>query len=258
LPPAACELKGGASSFFLLTPEPPVVESEVVLKANTFSQTVVLGLALLIGAGALMSHARQNDPPKNSPAGLSGCNIATVDMNRVYMMSGAPRELDLRAAEYGAGAAQQLQKIQAVPFLEVKELQEFGTLLNKSLPSEGDTARMEALRKLSDQRAVELQGLQAKPQNTLTPAEKTRLDTLTTQSRFLDKVLPGIQQDLLANQQARVAAYRQEQIARLRGIVAQEAKAQGFAHVFDANALVYSVNDLTTPVLKRIDKQTKK
>lgn len=207
-----------------------------------------LALALWIGGGALVSHAHQ----ANNNGGLAGCNIAVVDMNRVYNASDAPRQLDAKAAEYETEASQQLKKIVDARYLDINELKEFGTLLNIASPTDPDKARIQALQTTAQQRADELRMLQTK-QNP-NAAETKRLNELTQLGRLMDQVLPEIRDSLLQTQSARVAAFRQEQIARLREVVGKIAKAKGFAHVFEANALVYSVNDLTADTLQQVAK----
>lgn len=214
----------------------------------------VLILALLIGAGALVSQARvarearvQAAPGPNS--------LACVDMNRIYMASTAPREYDLKSVEIETEMERQLQGILAVPMLIPQELQEFGGLIVKPMPADAEKARMKALKEVSDKRAEELRTLQSKKD--LTPQERMRLQELTDLSRFLNQRIPTILDAMKLTQRAQLDAFRNEQIAQLRVVVGQVAREKGFEQVFDAGSLVYSTNDLTEAVLQKVKKRNK-
>ena len=70
----------------------------------------------------------------------------------------------------------------------------------------------------------------------------------------MDQTLPDIERAMDGTQRSRVASFRQQQSAELRKVVATVAKAKGFKHVFDADAMAYSVNDLTTAVIQKLPK----
>jgi Skp family chaperone for outer membrane proteins len=92
----------------------------------------------------------------------------------------------------------------------------------------------------------------------LNQAQTARLQELIEQQRALAQVMPGIQEAARLQQSDRAAAFRREQLQQLRGVVAQVAREKGFANVFDANALVYSTNDLTSFVLQKLNKRAGK
>ena len=82
-----------------------------------------LSLALLIGAGALMAHARQ--------PGANDAKMGSIDMEEVYNASGAPAELEQAGRQHEAEGAQRINKIMAVPYLEPAELQDYGALIGR-------------------------------------------------------------------------------------------------------------------------------
>jgi Skp family chaperone for outer membrane proteins len=217
----------------------------------------VLGLAMLIGVGALAGHAGQNEKPaaegKAAPSSLA---MAVVDMDRLYTASGGPQALQEKLIEIGMDIEGRLNAIQAAPFLDRNERLEYVDLVGKEKPDMAQQARLNALKALSEQRAAELQTLQVtKPLN---QAQTARLQELIEQQRALAQVMPGIQEAARLQQSDRAAAFRREQLQQLRGVVAQVAREKGFANVFDANALVYSTNDLTSFVLQKLNKRAGK
>lgn len=225
------------------------------MSLRNIAPVAVLGLSLLLGAGALMSQARQNNAA-NQPAGLMAGSIAMVDMQRVYLGSTAPHELELKAADIENEMGRQINSILSVPLLNQAELQEYVGILNKPGALPAEKARMTALKTLSDQRATELETLKTK--NPLLPAEKARLNELMEQSRFLNQILPTIREAMNGSKKAQMDAIYQEQMAQLRTIVAQIAKQKNIEHVFDTSALVYSGTDLTPLVLQQLNKRPNK
>ena len=210
-----------------------------------------LGLALLLGVGALVVHAR----PAPAGAGLQAEDgTASVDMDKLYTSSDLPLVLQQKAVQIGAEAQERLQSFQSVRFLDVKELDEFGILIAKEKPTDAEEARKKALKKISDDRSAEFDTLINKKEADMSPAEKSRRKVLADQRGVLDKILPAIRQDLLEQRDERINAVRREQIAQLRAIVGQVAKEKGIAHVFDNTVMVYTATDLTPLVLKKLVK----
>src|SRR5579871_5312516 len=202
-----------------------------------------LALALLLGVGAMVVHARENDAPQNGVIGM-------VDMDRVYNASDAPMQMAKQAALIEAEAQKRLDSIAAVPQLNAMELQEYGNLLGKAQPTPDEQNRIKELKALSDRRNDEFRMLQMKPN--LTPDESKRLKELQQQSRLLERVMPGLQADLRADVLDREESVKRGLIAQLRGEVAKVAQEKKLGHVFDTTALVYSTNDITQAVIQRV------
>jgi Skp family chaperone for outer membrane proteins len=210
---------------------------------------------MLAGVGALAGRARQEDKPAEAaPPEMAARSLAVVDMEKLYTAAGGPQVLQQRAQEIGADIDQRLNAIALAPYLNQAERTEYIGLIEKFKPTETEQARMNALKTLSEQRAVELQTLQVK--KPLAPADNTRLNELIGEKRALDQSVPAIQEVARAQQDERLAMFRRDQLAQLRATVGEVAKQKGIANVFDVNALVYSANDLTPLVLQRLSKQT--
>ena len=207
----------------------------------------MLALAMLVGGGAMVVHAI---PGRAAPG--DGDNIAVVDMERLYSNSDLPQVLAAKANQLSAQVQERLDTIADAKFLDAKELQEYVELVVKLTPDAAQQARMKELKTLSSQRSSELDTLNVKPADMVTAADKTRQRSLVEMSHLVDKVLPGIRDDMMTDEADRVRAIRRDQISQLRTIVGQVAKEKGVVHVFDVNALVYSANDLTPLVLKKL------
>jgi Skp family chaperone for outer membrane proteins len=219
------------------------------MSSRNLIAVALLAMALLVGGGAMVVHAI---PGRAAGDGVGGDNMGVVDMERLYNSSDLPQVLAQKAAQLGAQAQQRLDALGDARFLDAKELSEYGDLIGKTVPDAAQMSRMKDLKDLSSRRSSELDTLNVKPAEMLTAADKTRMRTLVEMSHLVEKVLPSVQSDLAQDQSDRLRAIRRDQIVQLRSVVAQVAKEKGVAHVFDVNALVYSSNDLTTLVLKKL------
>ena len=218
------------------------------MSSRNLIAVAMLALAMLVGGGAMVVHAI----PGRAAGDGAADSIAMVDIERLYNSSDLPQVLAQKAQDLGAQAQQRLDAMADVRFLDIKELGEFGDLIGKLQPDAVQLARIKELKALSDRRSAELDMLNVKPADTLNAADKARMHALIEMSHLIDKVLPTVREELAQDQADRIRAIRRDQIAQLRGIVGQVAKEKGVAHVFDANALVYSSNDLTPLVLKKL------
>lgn len=205
-----------------------------------------LALALLLGAGAMVVHARENDDPKNAAIGM-------VDMERVFNASDAPVQLGQQAALIEAEAQKRMDAIVAAPQLTAKELEEYSDLVARAKPTMEQQNRINALKGLSDKRVMDYQALQMKAN--LTPEEGTRLKALQQQSRFFQQELPNIDAQLRAQAAQREETVRRGLMVQLRGEVAKVASEKKLANVFDTTAMVFSTNDITPAVIQRVSKR---
>ncbi len=217
-----------------------------------------LGLALLIGAGAVMAHGRQLGAAP-APAPAPAPTIGSIDMEEVYNASGAPRELAMAAHQREAEGVQRINKLMAAPYLEAQEVEEYGALIGRAVPSPEEEKRSAALKAVNDGRAAELADLQSKANAALNAQGAARMAHLNDMKHILQtQVRPGLVADLRSQQEGWIQEFRHRQIVQLRQEIAKVAKEKGIAHVFDATTLVYSTNDLTPLVVKRVSKQAGK
>lgn len=216
-----------------------------------------LGLALLIGVGAMVAHAMQPENAKQDP--VFGAKLGSIDMEEVYNASGAPTELEQAGRQHEAEGSQRINKIMAVPYLEAAELQDYGALIGKAQVTPEDEKKAAALKTVNDGRAAELGVLEGKPKDGLNAQDLARIAHLEELKRTLqNQVRPGLVADFRTQQEGWLQEYRHRQFMLLRQEVAKVAKEKGIAHVFEASTLVYSINDLTPAMLQRISKRAPK
>ena len=213
----------------------------------------VLVLGFIVGAGALVAHAKEPRAPiADTPAAGS---LGSVDMEDIYNAVGGPQELDQAGRQDEADGIKKINRIMTVPYLEAPELEEYGTLVGKKALTPQEEARASALKNTSDMRATELRALETKA-DALQPAEKTRLSHLTDLRVTLqNQVRPGLVADFRVQHDGWLAEFKHRQIAALRLEVAKVAKEKHIDHVFDAGTLVFSVNDITAAVLQHLGKR---
>jgi hypothetical protein len=225
---------------------------ENVLYSNRLVGIGSLALALLIGTGAMVSYAHQDETTKTSP-----CDIGVVDMERIYNASDAPNQFNLEATRIESEAQICIDGIAVVPDLSDVELKEYSDLIGKSRPDAIQQKRIEELKKLSDSRQVQLNKLLQTKQDDLTNQDKAQLKDLNKIRHVAEQFIPVIQEGFRRLALEREDSVKRTMIAQLRGEVGKVAKEKKIAHVFDVNALVYSTNDLTQIVIQKLDKHSK-
>ena len=218
---------------------------------------IILALSLLIGAGTLATHAKNrssnNDPVGGKDAPLTAGNVARVDMESVFDASDAPEMMEQKATETGKVVLEALNRISNTPYLEQQELIEYTGIIAADKPTQAQLDRVQALKTLSDKRAQEFSDLSTK--NPLLPADKKRMGELQAETTDTQNLMPSIENNFRLIRQSRLDAYRREQMARLRTVVAKVARDHGILHVFDATTLVFSVNDITPEVIQKVSKR---
>jgi Skp family chaperone for outer membrane proteins len=229
-------------------------ERKVVLGTRSFASVATVSLSLLVGVGAIVSHARQDGEKEKS--GLALTAVANVDMEEVYSKSDALQIVDLATLDASREAQQRLKEVSELIYLTQEEFGEFLILSNNKQPTAEQQARLKALKEMSQQRDAELNRLRTTPQANLTADERKRLSALTDQARFFQaQLLPKAAALYQEEVEIRRSDARNAQMARLRGVVKQIMKEKGFAHVFDNRALVATETDLTPLVLQKLNKK---
>jgi hypothetical protein len=232
------------------------------LNLRHFVPGSLLALSLLIGAGALATHAKgrgykgsgyNDNQAVGKDAPLTAGNVARVDMESVFDASDAPDLMEQKATETGKAVLAALNRISNAPYLEQQELIEFTGIVSNEKPTQAQQDRAQALKTLSDKRALELNDLSTK--NPLLPADKKRMGEIQAESTDTQNLMPNIENNFRMIRQSRLDTYRREQMARLRTVVAKVAKDHGILHVFDATTLVFSANDITPEVIQKVSKR---
>lgn len=212
--------------------------------ARTGRHLLALGFAAL----ALASSAPR--PAQAAPAG--GVTFGSVDINKLQTQS-TRRAQDDQDLHSLADRLDKAFKQQAASIILTREEQtELGGLLSKAKPTEADRARIAILQSQATKAAQDLTDLQQKKDPT--PADTTRLATLTDQYQRGQQAL----QDVGADYQAQLKALSDKDSAAftlsVREAIAAVAQQRGLAVVFTSDVAVYTANDITEDVVKRINK----
>jgi Skp family chaperone for outer membrane proteins len=212
--------------------------------------SIAAGLLLFGVAAGRRGHADEPQPPT-----IQMTQVAVVDMNRLYDMSGAPAEYERNGLSVMQDAEQRMKTLLAADYLEGVEIQEYIMLVGRFAPTPEQTKRMTALKDLSDKRAIEMRELQTKDQSAMTAQDKKRLSQLLNANRiYREREMPSVESQLRNLAIARTQSFRDEQVKRLRVLVGKYARDKGIQHVFDNTALIYSPNDITDKVIEKVKK----
>ncbi len=218
------------------------------LKTRKIKKTV-LGAAVL--AFAFLPQAR---PAAAAPAASAagGQVFGSVDILKVQQGSTrqAKYSADLRALEDRLDAAFKTQATNIM--LSSADQNQLGTLLTNPRPTDAERAQITALETKASQAADQLVALQQKKDPT--PADTAQLGTLTDMNNNGTKTV----QDIGAGYQAQIKKLADDDGAAFTLIVkeaiAAAARERGLTMVFTSDVAVYTTNDITEDVIKRVNK----
>jgi Skp family chaperone for outer membrane proteins len=210
----------------------------------------ILALSLLVGVGAVVSHAHQDNEPKGS-----GSTIGMVDMDKIYEVSDAPQQFAQTAAQIETDAQTRADAIAAAPQLTDAELREYGDLVGLKNPSAAQKNRIDELKGFSDTRGAHLRDVQTKPEAALTAEDRKLMSAAAQQHRQFDRMLQIMQGDLRQQIAEREEIVKRELVAKLRIEVSKVAREKKIDHVFDMSAMVCSTNDITQAVIQKVKRK---
>ena len=220
------------------------------MRSNRIAVTGVLALSLLVGAGAMMVHARQESQAHSGPD-----TFAMVDMERIYEASDSPQQFAIAQQQIESDAQARVDAMSSVPMLSDPELKEFGELIGLKNPDARQKVRIDELKEFSDKRAAQLREVQVKPEAQLTQEDRRLMTNAATARRQFDRMIGIMQQDMRQQIAEREDAVKRGLIAKLRIEVNKAAKEKKIAHVFDTTVMVSSTTDLTQAVIQRVAKK---
>jgi Skp family chaperone for outer membrane proteins len=207
----------------------------------------ILALSLLVGVGAVVSHAHQDNEARDD-----GSNIGMVDLEKIYEASDAPQQFAQSAAQIEMDAKSRADAVAAVSQLSETELKEYGDLVGKKTPTAAEKNRIDELKSFSDTRAAHLRDVQTKADAALTPEDKKLMASAAQQQRQFDNVLRMMRMDLNQQVGEREESVKRELVAKLRLEISKVAKERKIDHVFDLSAMVCSTNNITGAVIQKI------
>ena len=217
-----------------------------MIRHRTFTNIMTLG-AVAIAIAPSLAAAR---PASAAPAGMPA--FGSVDIQKLQTESSrkAKYDTDLHALADRLNTAftQQTSSI----MLTKTEQVELGGLLSKTAPSDADRTRVLVLQNKATQAAKDLTDLQQA--KAPTPADTARIASLTTQydagKAALQEIGDGYQTQLKALQEKDNTEFTQS----VKEAISAVAQQKGLSVVFDSNIAVYTTNDITADVVKRINK----
>ena len=206
-----------------------------------------------LGATALalvsLSMAR---PAAAAPAAGTQPVFGSVDINKLQQDSSrkAKYDTDLRAL---ADRLDTTFKLQAQSLmLSAADQNELGTLLNTPRPTDAQRAQVTALQTKAAGNAAQLTDLQQKKDPT--PADTAQLGVLTDMATAGQKIV----QDVGTGYQAQLKKLSDDDNAAftqsVKDAIAATARERGMTMVFTSDVAVYTTNDITDDVIKRINK----
>jgi len=191
-------------------------------------------------------------PVQAAPAAsASAGQFGGVDLGRILAGYSKKADLDSQIQVLNQKLQSQFNAQQNSPLLTREQITRLGVLVSKSPRTDAETAEMTSLQQQAAASAQELTALQQKANPT--DADKARLTTLTTQLQAGQQALQEISASYTAQVQAeqdRLSARLSDQVKVAIAAVAQQ---RGLAAVFNSQYAVYTSNDITDEVLKRLN-----
>lgn len=210
--------------------------------------TAVLTAALLGGVGAPRTFAQGNRPP----AGDARAQFASVDLQKVFNEYKLRQTRSGEIQTLGQGLDRVLQQLSTVPLLSDAELKELAGLYEKPAPADAEKTRITALTTKAQTLSDEFGRLQ----NVAAPndQQKARLSELTEARRRGGELMNTLQQEYQQRLSERQAQLSQEIQQNMRTAIAKVAADKGLAVVFDSAVAVYTANDITSDVVKQLNR----
>ena len=212
----------------------------ILLHMTTFS------VAVLALASASVRAAHAAPVPGGMPI------FGSVDIQKLQTQSTKKTkyDADLHALADRLDTAFKLQA--ASVMLSKANQTELGILLSEANPTTADQAHIAALQAQSTKDAQALQDLQQKKEPT--PADTSTLDTLTTQYKAGQQALQDIGDGYQAQLKALSDKDNTEFTQAVRDAISAVAQQKGLSVVFTSDIAVYTTNDITDDVVKRLNK----
>lgn len=178
--------------------------------------------------------------------------IGSVDINKLQAGSTrkAKYDTDLRALVERLDAAFKVQAANLM--LDLADQNELGALLSSPRPSDADRARVTALESKATANSQRLIDLQQKKDPI--PADTAQIGALTDLNNNGQKIVS----DIGAGYQARLKKLNEDDTVAFTQVVKDAitatAQQRGLTVVFTSDVAVYTTNDITDDVIKRINK----
>lgn len=223
-----------------------IASTHKTVKQKTAKWTVLGAAALTLISFGAARHAAA------APAAAGIPVIGSVDINKLQTQSSRKERYDAELHALADRLDTAFQQQAKALILTSGDQAELGTLLTNPHPTDPDRARITALETKADQLAQQLVALQQKKDPT--PADTAQLGQLNDQNVAGQKIV----QDIGAGYQARLKKLSDDDnaafTASVKEAIAAAARERGLTVVFTSDIAVYTTNDITEDVIKRINK----
>ena len=207
-----------------------------------------MGLAL-----TLLSLPASARPTPESPAAATGAMVfGSVDLDKIIAGYGKKAAYDQQVQDLNTKLDAQFKQQVNYDMLTKSQQTQLTALLSKSGATSQDQASITALQAQSTKDAQELTTLQQKPSPTAD--DQTRLTALTQQHQAGQQALKDVADGYTAQVTARQQQLSTELSNTVREAITTIAKEKGLSMVFTSQVAIYSTNDITEDVLKRLNK----
>lgn len=204
----------------------------------------------IFGAAALALSSLPCHRVAAAPAGTP--IFGSVDIAKVQSQSARKTKYDTDLHALADRLDAQFRQQTASVMLTKAEQAELGTLIGKSRQSDSDAARITALQTKASATAQELTDLQQKKDPSAT--DSNRMQSLTLQYEAGKAALQTIGDGYQTQLKALSDADNVEFTRSVKEAISAAAQQKGLSVVFTSDIAVYTANDITDDVVKRINK----
>lgn len=212
---------------------------------HTLRRLLILGSAALTLAPSVLAR-----PAQAAPAGAP--TFGSVDIQKLQTGSSKKARYDTELKALADRLDTAFKQQAASIMLTKAEQTELGGLLSKVNPTDANRARAVALQAQSTKAAQELTDLQQA--KAPTPADTARIAALTSQYETGKAALQEIGDSYQAQLKSLSDKDTTEFTQSVREAITAVAQQKGLSVVFTSDIAIYTTNDITEDVVKRINK----
>ena len=204
---------------------------------------------LLGGTLALSLLAAAPHSAKAAPAGVP--IFGSVDIGRIQTESTRKAKYDAELRALADRLDNAFKQQASSIMLNKADQTELGTLLSKSNPSDADRARITALQSKAAADAQQLTDLQQKKEPT--PADTAKLTSLTNAYQTGQATLQAVGESYQAQLKKLSDDDTTEFTKLLKDAITAVAQQKNLSAVFTSDVAIYTTNDITSDVVKRVN-----
>jgi len=206
----------------------------------------IVGLALTLFCTGFSAVTASAATAQSAPV------FGSVDIQKVLANTSKQTAIDAQLNVLKTKLTNEIKEQAANSMLSATDQQELGTLLGKSNPTDQDKSRISILEGQAQKDATDLATLQQVKNPT--SDQTTELNRLTKEGQDATGILQGVNDDYSAQLRAESDKLTAQLAATVRAAIADVAQQKGLSVVFDAQVALYTANDITDDVTKRLNK----